>query len=194
MQNLQFTYLMNAKVLHDLASPLSSIGMGIELIEDEMIKKTLHEGYFASYFKLSFYRLLLSTSDQGPDFKEVMNLLNTYAARKNISIDWKHVSSDLFIDHPHFIRLLLGTVFLALESLIRGGQCVVKCNTDGVFIEANGQLCKMRDAYKKLFKNRLDDSINVQNIFLVFLFQLADQENCRLHFKENVDSLTLSIQ
>ena len=193
----ELMYLMSAKVLHDLASPIGSIGMAIDSIEDDSIRAMLEESYFSCDFKLKFYRMVFSYSPHGPSWQEGISLLKRYADYKKISIDGYNAVRTITPPEGDASRLLLGLTFVCMESLIGGGQCELSVNQAGFFIKVSGPICRIRDGYHKLLKSSDVESvekIDPQNIFVYFLVMLGKKNNNAILFEKQDNAISLCIR
>lgn len=181
-------YLMTAKICHDLATPLSAMGMGLEAVEENEITKIIKQSLEASTFKLKFYRDFLNHSTEGPLVSDFVPLLNGYAKQHKVQIEW-----------PPFLncegdkaRILMGLVYMMIEPLARGGTVTVSEKDGDYTFVSEGDVCRLRDDYKDVLQKRLGGHFNARNVMPYFLKNLAkeighdislvDEKPLTLHF------------
>ncbi|MBP9752368.1 MAG: hypothetical protein KBD31_00955 [Proteobacteria bacterium] len=189
-------YLMTAKICHDIAAPLGSLGMGLESIHMDETGKMLQHSYFLCNFKLRYYRLLMTSNINGPSLFDFVPLLNEYAKTQNINLHWSKSILESEVLKGDISRLLMGMVYLFLEPLVRGGDCTVDLTNESLSIESTGPICPLRDMYKKiLFGEELHkDDINGRTIFPVFLMSLAKKAECNVNFKSTETSIAIEFK
>jgi hypothetical protein len=187
--DLKISYLMTAKICHDLAAPLGSLGMGIESLPLDDLTKTLFHSYFLSNFKLRFYRLFMTPNEEGPSVFEFIPLLNEYAKNQNITINWSKNISESEEIKGDVARLLMGMVYLLMEPLVRGGDCTITLTKEKLEIISKGPLCPLREMYKKILSNDIigNDDFNGRNIFPIFLMELVKKLGFTFQF-EHLDN------
>ncbi|CAO5677135.1 MAG: hypothetical protein HEEMFOPI_01070 [Holosporales bacterium] len=189
-------YLMTAKICHDLAAPLGSLGMGLESLDMDNSYKMLQHSYFLCNFKLRYYRLLMTTNINGPSIFEFIPLLNEYAKTQNITLYWSKSILESEALNGDISRLLMGMVYLFLEPLIRGGNCSVNLTNESLSIESTGPICPLRDTYKKILSGETlpKNEINGRSIFPVFLMDLAKKAGCSVVFKTTEASILIEFK
>lgn len=188
------TFLMTAKICHDLAAPLGALGMGLESLPQNDMTKMLYHSYFLSNFKLRYYRLLMTSSSRGPQVAEFVPLLNEYAKEQKINLIWTKTfleMSESAID-AYIMRIVMGFVYLLIEPLVRGGDCTIDLTEDGLIITCQGPICPMREAYKKILQGE-DIDINGRSVFPYFLRKLVEEGKYQLDFQESSNSLSVRI-
>lgn len=194
MDSLNFTRLMTAKIIHDLASPLGSIGMSVELINDPEIRSLLEKSYFLCDFKLKFYRLILSTSENGPNMQDAIALLNSYALNQRIDLNWHNTLGNISELTPYAACTLIGFVYLCLEMLIRGGNFSVEIKEGGFFLNAFGPICKFRENYKNILQGDETEIPDARNVFLYFLMHMLSESGKKIHLEEKDCNVSLYIK
>lgn len=194
MKDLKLAYLMSAKICHDIAAPLGAVGMGLESIQDDELSQMLMQSYFISNFKLRFYRLFMTSSENGPEPHEFISILNAYAKHQNIELTWSQSILDAqFIQGDH-ARFLMGFVYLLLETLIRGGICHVDINESGLILEASGPICKLKDHDKDVLLGESAPLKTARNIYSHLLIILLKTQSCHieLDIQSNAIKMTIS--
>jgi hypothetical protein len=167
-------HLMNAKLCHDISAPINAMGLGMEMLEgakslDESTKEILASSLESTCFKLNLYRLIMTTSPDGPSFAEVKAQLTPYFKSKNIV-----GSFDSALDQmPESIagRILLGFGYIAGESLTRGGNVsFAPKSTDCITVNVSGKVAQLRPGYEETFMNSV--SLNDQTARTIFPYYL----------------------
>jgi hypothetical protein len=194
MDSLHFTRLMTAKILHDLASPMGSIGMSVELINDAEVRSILEKSYFQCDFKLKFYRLIFSTSESGPNMQEAIALLNSFALHQGIDLNWRNTLSHISELTVSWATMLIGFVYLCLEMLIRGGNFSIEMTDNGLFLKASGPICKVRENHRKILMKESAETADARNIFVCFLMQLVEDSARKVRLKEEDCAISLYIE
>lgn len=184
MENLKFTRLMAAKIIHDLASPLGSMGMSVELVEDQDVRSILEKTYFICDFKLKFYRLILSIPKSGPNMREAQALLNSYALHKHIVLNWGNTIENISGLSPSSSSIIIGFIYVCLEMLIRGGNVNVECKEGGFILKASGSICKIPENYKRMFQPEISETPDARNIFIYFLMHLIKESGMTIRIEE----------
>ena len=194
MDNLNFTRLMTAKIIHDLASPLGAIGMSVELVNDVEVRSILEKSYFLCDFKLKFYRLMFSTSESGPNMQEAIALLNSFALHQGIDLNWHNTLDNIGELTVNSAFMLIGFVYLCLEMLIRGGNFSVEMTDDRLFLKASGPICKVRANQRKILMKENAEMPDARNIFVYFLMHLADDLARKVKLNEEDCAISLCIE
>ncbi|CAO4838792.1 MAG: hypothetical protein CNLJKLNK_00863 [Holosporales bacterium] len=185
-------YLMTAKICHDLAAPIGALGLGLESLPEDDIVKMLYGSYFISNFKLRFYRLFMTPHPKGPQIYDFVPLLNEYAKMQNINLIWTKNFLNVPELEPTISRAVMGFVYLVMEPLVRGGNCSVDLLEDGLWIEANGPLCPIRDTYKKIFQDETIE-INGRSVYPYFLLNLLKEGGYAFHYEEHQNAIKIKI-
>jgi hypothetical protein len=193
MENLNFTRLMTAKIIHDLASPLGSIGMSVELVQDPDVRSILEKSYFICDFKLKFYRLILSTSQSGPNMTEAVALLNSFALHQNIVLNWGNTIESINDSLPYSSSIIIGFIYVCLEMLIRGGNVSVEFKEGGFILKAFGSICKIRENHKRMLQDEIGETPDARNIFVYFLMHLVKESGMRIRLEEEDCAFSLYI-
>jgi histidine phosphotransferase ChpT len=197
MQNdLKMSYLMTAKICHDLAAPLGSLGMGLESLDLDETGQMLMHSYFLSNFKLRFYRLFMTSNIDGPSLFEFVPLLNEYAKNQKINLNWSKNILEAQDFKGDIARLLMGVVYLFMEPLIRGGDCFVTLTEDALTIKSSGPICPIRDTYKRILSGDdiPHDEYSGRTIFPIFLMQLAKNAHCTPYFNSSDEFIEISFK
>lgn len=185
---LHVLYTMTAKVCHDIATPVNAIGLGLEMLEGKSGNAEtyglINQSTKQASFKISFYRMLLSPSDDTPSIQEAERILQSFAKNHNIQLvfnctDWPY-------QNGMAARLICGLVYVCMEGMPRGGKIFIALNSSqNLSIEAMGEPLQLRPSYLELIQGTLtDDTISPKTVFMHYLMFLAQHCN----FKVNVQS------
>lgn len=162
--------LLCSRLCHDLLSPVGAMNNGLELLADEndpeMQKRCmdlLADSAKSAADKLKFFRLAFGAAGgygQAVDPAEaraVIEPLVTGSGRTQLV--WA-VPSELL--PKKVIKILLNLVFIANETLVRGGTLSVGAENRGseqeIVIHANGPKVILDEAIRGVLTGNLDDS------------------------------------
>ena len=182
--------MLMAKFCHDLASPLGSLGLGLEMLNEEVAHsettKTLQESCETAQLKLRFYRLLFTYK---ASLSEVQSVLERLAHLKSIHLEWQGVC----LDDDRLSPLLLGLFMIGSETLIRGGAIKIILGTK-VSLEYSGSTVQWRPDCLEAVSNRTDalKSPNTRIILISYLHYLGDELNKSIAY-ESIDRHKFSI-
>ena len=131
--------LLASRICHDLISPVGAIHNGIEFLEemgadalDDAIGLMQHSA-LQSTVKLKTFRLAYGAGGRDPSVsaEDVYNAIREYTALDGkITQDWDPHGSITDIDNDGFSKILMGTLLLATEVLIKGGTLSVETGDD----------------------------------------------------------------
>ncbi len=118
------------QLCHDLAGPVGAVLNGAEMLQDTRINSDevvsiLTQSAEAVGTILQFYRFAwgAATVLQGLQENEIIKRIATdFLSRKNIAL---HLTSQTRLASNEWVRLLLGTLYLAAKALPRGGHISV---------------------------------------------------------------------
>lgn len=138
MVELRVLELLNARLCHELVSPIGAINNGVELLDDEdpefvrdAIKLIGQSGRKAGQ-KLQFYRFAYGTAAAGSAPVNGRELASGLFEGGKIRCDWSAEAAALTVEWQ---RLACNMVVLASEVLPRGGEINVRTNGGGSGIE-----------------------------------------------------------
>jgi len=119
--------VLMAKVCHDMASSLLSLGWGVEGLQstscDPQTIRSLQQNSDNAQNRLKMYRLMFTPK---ASFSEVQGALEKTAQDKNIKVKWQ----SLYLDDDRMTPLILKLFLIGSEALNRGGQVNIKMDDD----------------------------------------------------------------
>ncbi len=133
MDNLKFSALMCSRLCHDLASPLSAINNGVEMLETEtdpslirQINSLIEQSATQTTNRLQFYRLAFGAaggfgSEIGLD--QAKAAMAAYFGDQKIELEF---DPEQRTGSPAVVKLLMNLALTAGETIIRGGKLVIE--------------------------------------------------------------------
>jgi histidine phosphotransferase ChpT len=198
---LHVLYAMSAKICHDIATPVNAIGLGLEMLDGRVANSETHalitQSAQQAGFKVSFYRMLLSPSDDTPSIQEAERVLQPFAKTHNIQLvfncaAWPH-------QNGMAARLICGIAYVCMEGMPRGGKIAVTLDHAGhVVIESTGEPLQLRPLYLEIIQGTLaDDAMTPKTVFMHYLMFLAQsccfsvdvQSDIKNHLRFRVSSV-----
>ncbi len=139
MNELDFASLLCSRLCHDLISPVGAISNGIEILGDEddeamriEVMKLLESSANQTSNRLKFYRLAFGAAGGIGAMVPIRDARNAAIALFDgspINLTWNAEIGEL---DKSAVKLLLNTILVASESLIRGGDLMV-----GISVQAD---------------------------------------------------------
>ncbi|MGB1076991.1 MAG: histidine phosphotransferase family protein [Bdellovibrionales bacterium] len=147
--------MLASRICHDLISPVGAIHNGIEFL-DEMGADALEDALdlmrhstLQSTVKLKAFRLAYGAGGRDPSVKpeDVYTAINEYVALEGkIEQDWDAHGDITQIDFNGFPKILMGTLLLATEVLVKGGRLQVEKDGDTAKVIASGEDFLLRES------------------------------------------------
>lgn len=192
MSSNRQTYLMAAKICHDMATPLSAMNLlldfAFEHCKDPHIEATFRESLEKASFRLQFYRLLLTINEEQPTYPDVHSLLMLCGKLTKVRLQLPTECPD-----GSAARLLLGLTYILIEGLTHGGSIAVTIQDDQLFLVANGSPLQLRPGYIEALETPDGVENNARNILPVYLGHLAKSLRVSIHTsKPDADQLMIS--
>ncbi|MBX6321247.1 MAG: hypothetical protein IRY94_05415 [Rhodospirillaceae bacterium] len=136
--------LMASRLCHDLVSPVSAIGNGLELLEegggaagDDALTLCMDSQRRAAVL-LQTFRMAFGAGQASESLGDLRRLAGDFLHQGKVRLDWpaEHAAAQ---PPRGTARLLLNMVMLAAECLPRGGVLRVRCGGGAVEVAAEGQ-------------------------------------------------------
>jgi histidine phosphotransferase ChpT len=149
IDNTQTAALVASRICHDMVEPMSAIIQGLEMLKAEPNKASadalslLDHGVGKSWAKLEFYRFAIggATADGDSALEEGRDVaFKLYGALK-ADLEWKAPS--VAMSRPA-VRVILNLLFIANETLARGGTVELTGEAGAVRIAASGPRASLR--------------------------------------------------
>ncbi len=139
--DLLLTGLLVSRLCHDLISPVSAVGNGLELMEEkdaaiaEEAMKLSQQSARRASGRLQFFRLAFGSAGDRAEvaLREAEALALGYLDGRKIALEWPGGAAPPGLP-PGGVKLLLCLVMLAADALPRGGTVAVELGV------ANGEL------------------------------------------------------
>ena len=150
--------LLCSRLCHDLISPISAIGNGLEFLADSDPQLSsdaiglVGSSATQAAARLAFYRLAFGAGGgdaQTLKFSEIQKTVVNFIADKNIELDWSPpaIAPDATLSTP-FCKLLFNMTLLASEALPRGGRLSLELpplsGEDEITVVARGEPSELR--------------------------------------------------
>jgi histidine phosphotransferase ChpT len=172
--------LMASRVCHDLVSPVSAIGNGLELIEesatipqdDDALQLCMGSQRRASAL-LQAFRMAFGAGQVSESLADVRRLATDLLQQGKVRLDWQveAVAPPLVRGSA---RMLLNMIMLGAECLPRGGTLHVRCNAQGLEVSAEGQDPKAEEAEAALKPNCPASALSPRTVQAYFAARLAE--------------------
>ncbi len=174
-----------AKCLHDLASPLNAMNLGIE--EVQTLSPELYDLLASSMQKLSFKIKLWRTLKAGNPqyYHELWPLLRDYVKTENILLNVEH---SLENQTTEYTETLLYLALIACDSLPRGGEISILRNQ----VHGKGKIYLNREVQHFLEDYNLE-SMNSRQAIIASAFDTAQNMNAKIEFNLDKELLQFTI-
>lgn len=193
--------LLCSRLCHDLVSPVSAIGNGVELLEesgvdmsDEAMQLIAQSADIAAR-RLKMFRMAFGAAGGQDDIRlaDVRVLMDGWFQGGKIAVRWDIDGID---DVPRGLpKLLLIAALLCDESLPLGGVLNIGAVGNGVVIDADGPRCGLRPEARAVVAGTVDeDELTARGAVTFVALRLATHYGLSLAVDEpQPDSLTVSI-
>jgi histidine phosphotransferase ChpT len=144
MVELRVLELLNARLCHELVSPVGAINNGVELLDDEDAEfvrdaiKLIGQSAKKAGQKLQFYRFAYGTAASGGTPTNGRELASGLLDGGKVRCDWSSETAALSVAWQ---RLACNMIVLAAEALPRGGEISVRTvggGASGIEVAAAG--------------------------------------------------------
>lgn len=172
--------LMASRVCHDLVSPVSAIGNGLELIEesaaipedDDALKLCMGSQRRASAL-LQAFRMAFGAGQISENLADVRRLAGDLLQQGKVRLDWQ-VAPGVAVPRGA-ARLLLNMVMLGSECLPRGGTLQVRIAGGALEIAAIGQDPKAEEAEAAIQPGCAASALTPRTVQAFFAARVAEQ-------------------
>jgi histidine phosphotransferase ChpT len=172
--------LMASRVCHDLVSPVSAIGNGLELIEesavipedDDALQLCMGSQRRASAL-LQAFRMAFGAGQVSESLADVKRLAGDLLQQGKVRLDWQ-VGSVAPSLGKGAARLLLNMIMVGAECLPRGGTLHVRCSAEALEVSAEGQDPKAEETEAALKGDCPASALTPRTVQAYFAGRLAE--------------------
>jgi histidine phosphotransferase ChpT len=173
--------LMASRVCHDLVSPVSAVGNGLELIEesaaipedDDALKLCMGSQRRASAL-LQAFRMAFGAGQVSESLSDVRRLAGDLMQQGKVKLDWQ-VDPSAAPPPRGSARLLLNMIMLAAECLPRGGTVRVRCTPQQLECSAEGQDPKGEELEAALKPDVAASALTAKTVQAFFAARVAEE-------------------
>lgn len=178
-----------AKSMHDLAAPLGALNLCIDEIKTALPDSAdiIESSIETLSQRIQFWRMLMTGSDDSPNFSDAYQLMNTMCKSKNIEL----APVAMFEDYPGiYVRLILAIFYVTIESLPRGGSISIDAESGN--IKANGSKCYAPKEFTEAF-SQINTNPSSRQIMAALIKEWADACNFAVTYETTNESLNFLI-
>lgn len=205
MDDFDFSALLCSRLCHDLISPVGAIANGIEILaveDDEYMRvevmKLLEQSAGQTSDRLKFFRLAFGAAGGFGENIPLRDAENAIVSLyQNTPVDFKWISQ-IHEMNKSAVKVMLNTVLMAGETLVRGGNLAVEINDQpscvDVSVTVQGERVILQDGVKDALCGNLErDQIEAKTAPAFLAFKEVHKLNSRIiHVKHNEQSFTFS--
>jgi histidine phosphotransferase ChpT len=185
--------LLNARLCHELVSPVGAINNGVELLDEDdpdfvrEAVKLIGQSARKAGQRLQFYRFAYGTATPagGSAAGNPRDLADGLLEGGKVQCEWSSEAVELSVDWQ---RLACNVLVLAAEALPRGGKVVVrsaKTGTSGIEVAAEGDSINIgSDMRAALDAAAMVDQLTSRTVHAYFTAKLAAQLGASLALTE----------
>ena len=185
--------LLNARLCHELVSPIGAINNGVELLDDddpEFVRDAIRligQSARKAGQRLQFYRFAYgtSTSTSGSAIGSGRELATGLLEGSKVRCDWSAEAATLPVDWQ---RLACNMLVLAVEALPRGGTVLVRPlreGASGIEVTAEGESVNLSPEMRAaLDRSATIEELSSRTVHAYFTAQLAAQLGAALALAE----------
>ena len=148
--------LLGSRICHDLISPMSAIGNGVELLQMQGAAPTMEMDLISDSLRnanarIRFFRVAFGAADAGQVLprNETLSILKDLSEGNKFIYDWQ-----LHIDAPRPAVRAAFLIFQCLETLMpRGGTMIAQEDNGNWTIEASATDVRYDSPYLSLLEN-----------------------------------------
>src|SRR5690242_4479030 len=192
--DLRVLELLNARLCHELVSPVGAINNGVELLDEEdpdFVRDAIQligQSARKASQRLQFYRFAYGTTSSstgGTAPGSGRDLATGLLEGGKVRCEWLSEAATLPIDWQ---RLACNMLVLAAEALPRGGSVAVRTlreGNSGIEVEADGEAINVTPEMRAALERQTPvDELTSRTIQPYFTAVLADQLGARLALVE----------
>lgn len=206
MNQLELIAHLSSRLCHDLVGPISAVGNGVEVMEDEddadmqkqAIELLAHSADLASR-RLKFFRLAFGAAGgEGVPIQlsEARSTSAAFLEGGRTTLSWPDTAVSASDQMPKTaVKLLMNLILVASESLPRGGSIEVDVAVEGgtvsLLIRASGPSTKLSDAAEQaLGAQRPHEGLDPKSAPAMLAALLAESLGTALEFRREAELLS----
>ncbi len=212
MPSIDFRVLeiLTSKICHDLISPIGAVNNGVEFIQ-EMGAENAADGLDLIAFsaqqasaKLQAFRMAYGAGGADNSIKpeDVYNAIDAIIAPDNkIKQIWDKstpigLNEETFERPTGFAKVLIGALFLAIDSLPKGGTLNVTHATDKDFtVTASGENADFRDGNRQALALKIPETdLEPKNVHAYILGLLTQTYGFSITLDNAQNSVTIAVK
>lgn len=205
--DLRVIELLSSRLCHELISPISAVGNGLELLSGEAgndadggmveeVSALVSRAAAEASAKLQFYRLaygLGGDNTSPPPLAELCRLVTAVVGNSRTRVSWGNWPVSQTVDRS-LAKLLLNVALLAQEALPRGGAVGVAPVEGGAVVTAQGQGAGLSAESRAALDGAVvSDAVTVRTVHAYFTGRLADAQGIRVGLEVGADNAAFTI-
>lgn len=201
-----FSYLLSllsSKICHDFASPIQALTTALSVLETdnspEMRESAINlikESTASATAKIEFLRFAFGSPTSGNGeipLGEAQKVSSKYFETLKPNIVWE---SQIESAPKSALRVLMGILLISIDSLPRGGEVIVKSQSNGDLLEfsvrATGMRVMLKPEVRQALKGeRPEAGLDGRTIAPYLTFLTATQNRIEMAAREDENSLTI---
>ncbi len=195
--------LLSSKICHDFASPVQALSTALSVLDTdnspemrESAISLIRESTESATAKIEFLRQAFGSPTSGAgdaSIGEIHKISNRYFATLKPQLNW-----DCSLDSAPkpIARVLMGILLIAIDSLPRGGDVIVKCQSNGELLEFSVRATGLRVMLKPEVRQSLkgekpENGLDGRTIAPYLTFLTATQNRIEMAAREDESSITI---
>lgn len=200
MNRLDFAALIASRLCHDLASPVSAMANGAELIADEPdpaeraeLSRLICASTAVLVARLRCYRLLFAGGQDLPvPLTEAKTTLGDFlSGNGHVTLDW---ASATVPSTRTMARLLMALAITAAEAIEGDGTIRIGSEADGWRVTANGPLVRLSSEHRVAIEAHSHADPRPRVAIAILAAALAESIEVAITLAETTTSLTFVIE
>lgn len=195
--------LLSSKICHDFASPIQALTTALSVLETdnspemrESAINLIRESTQSATAKIEFLRQAFGSPTSGSGeipMGEIQKVSNKYFETLKPQLVW---DSKLESAPKAFARVLMGILLIGIDSLPRGGEVIVKSQSNGELLEfsirATGMRVMLKPEVRQALKGEKPEmGLDGRTIAPYLTFLTATQNRIEMAAREDETSLTI---
>lgn len=200
LADLELSQSLASRFCHDLAAPLSALGIGLEMLDDvhsleslDEIKNLLRFSCESAITRLEFFRLLLGyhQTHDSPSWYDLNKIIPSYAKDKKATLEWKIPLES--IKGGAQAKQLTALIYIALEMSLSTCHIVIESPQ---LITIEGERLQIPTGLNEVKNDKVAaQELTSKNVMYIYCMQLFLHNNQALCWEQtNSQSIRLSLK